>query len=48
MDRLYIDGGVNNNFPYEQIIDRKNYLGSDTLSSKISCKKNRERRKQMT
>ena len=32
---LYIDGGVNNNFPYEKIIDRKNYLGIDILSSKI-------------
>jgi hypothetical protein len=34
---LYIDGGVNNNFPYEKIIDRKNYLGINILSSKISC-----------
>jgi len=40
---LYIDGGVNNNFPYEKIIDRKNYIGIDILSSKISCKKNREK-----
>ena len=42
---LYIDGGVNNNFPYEKIIDRKNYLGIDILSSKISCKKNRKKKK---
>ena len=40
---LYIDGGVNNNFPYEKVIDKKNYLGIDILSSKISCEKNREK-----
>ena len=34
---LYIDGGVNNNFPYEKIIDKENYLGINILSSKISC-----------
>ena len=40
---LYIDGGVNNNFPYEKVIDKKNYLGIDILSSKISCGKDREK-----
>jgi len=40
---LYIDGGVNNNFPYEKIIDRKNYLGIDILSNKISSKKTSEK-----
>lgn len=39
---LYIDGGVNNNFPYEKIIDRKNYLGINILSSKISCNNNND------
>ena len=34
---LYIDGGVNNNFPYEKIIDKENYLGINILSNKISC-----------
>ena len=38
---LYIDG-VNNNFPYEKVIDKKNYLGIDILSSKIR-EKNREK-----
>ena len=32
----YIDGGVNNNFPYEIIFEKKNYLGINILSSKIS------------
>jgi NTE family protein len=40
---LYIDGGVNNNFPYEKVIDKKNYLGIDILSSKISCGKDIEK-----
>lgn len=40
---LYIDGGVNNNFPYEKVIDKKNYLGVDILSSKISCGKKGEK-----
>lgn len=39
---LYIDGGVNNNFPYEKLIDRKNYLGINILSSKISCNNNND------
>lgn len=39
---LYIDGGVNNNFPYEKIIDRKNYLGINILSNKISCNNNND------
>jgi len=41
---LYIDGGVNNNFPYEKFSDKKNFLGINILSSKISCnkKKNNE------
>jgi len=34
---LYIDGGVNNNFPYEKIVDKEKYLGINILSSKISC-----------
>jgi len=34
---LYIDGGVNNNFPYEKMIDKENYLGINILASKISC-----------
>ena len=32
----YVDGGVNNNFPYEKLINKKNFLGINILSSKIS------------
>ena len=32
----YIDGGVNNNFPYEIISKDKKYIGINILSSKIS------------
>ena len=32
----YVDGGVNNNFPYEMIDGNKNYLGINILASKIS------------
>ena len=32
----YIDGGVNNNFPYEIISKNKNYLGINIIASKIS------------
>tara|TARA_B100001750_G_C15425893_1_gene555471 strand:+ start:66 stop:959 length:894 start_codon:yes stop_codon:yes gene_type:complete len=39
---LYIDGGFNNNFPYEKIIDKENYLGINILSSKISCNIDRD------
>lgn len=38
----YIDGGVNNNFPYEKIIDEKNYLGINILSSGISLLDNKK------
>ena len=33
---MYIDGGVNNNFPYDVIINKKNYLGINILTSNIS------------
>ena len=41
---LYVDGGVNNNFPYEKIIDKRNYIGINILSSKISCNEKKEKR----
>jgi len=41
---LYIDGGINNNFPYEKVIDKKNYLGIDIISSCISSSKQYEKK----
>ena len=40
---LYIDGGVNNNFPYEKFINKKNYLGINILSSKISFNQDKDK-----